>query len=430
MYQTGNQLARRAFLGMVLSGRDAPPKPDRPGVRVARIVEGGAAAHAGARAGDVLLAIARDRGRPVEPIRDVRQLEAFARSVRAGDLVVFEVARDGSTLRLEADAPPFPIEEVAGGRVELGHVEVGGAKLRTIATIPNTPGPYSAILYLQGLRGRSCEFPLDPQDPVRLLVHGWTGAGFLVFRLERSGVGDSEGPACAETDLVWELDGYAAALDALCARPDVDRSRVFLFGESLGGFVAPLVAERPVAGIAVFGAAAMRWCDCVAVTTRRQRHLAGVSGERLEADVALHVELHRRVCREGHTPRTAFERFPHLRAVRSRDCDDDTLFGRHASLFQQLDAIDLEAAWRDVARAGIDVLVLSGQYDWAVSPQDAESLVAAAGAQHETLARIGHDCLAHDTLEASFARPGEGRWDGRVLQAAVDWMTGRTAFRR
>lgn len=48
--------------------------------------------------------------------------------------------------------------------------------------------------------------------------------------------------------------GYRTALHALVANPAVDPARVFLFGDSLGGFMAPLLAhETRVAGISAYG---------------------------------------------------------------------------------------------------------------------------------------------------------------------------------
>ena len=400
-------LARRPFLGLHVKGA-----PDGR-LRVEAVLGGGAAALAGVREGDVVVAI------DGEMLSDALHLLALARSRRPYARVVFAVEREGQALELAGVAPPLPIETSDAADVELGAVEVGDHRLRTIASVPRAPGRHPAVLYIQGVRGRSCEYPLDPGVPFRRMVDGWASAGLLVLRVERSGVGDSEGPPCSATGLDEELDGYLAAIDHLRARSDVDPDRIFLFGQSFGTMTAPLVAmERDVAGIMVYGASAARWHDCVVDTTRRQRLLAGVPEARVDAEVALWGELHGLVCREGWTPALAFEQRPHLRALHSLDCVGETLWGRHVSLYQQLDAIDLFSVWAALGRAGVPVLVARGEYDWICTRGEGEAIVRAVGpsARYEELARTGHDWLAYDSFEKS-RQWGEGRWDGSVVRA-------------
>jgi dienelactone hydrolase len=89
-------------------------------------------------------------------------------------------------------------------------------------------------------------------------MHAIGSQGFVTMRVEKSGVGDSEGPPCASIGYVEELSGYRAALTALRAHPSVDPQRVYLVGISLGGVFAPILgAETKVAGISVYGTLAV-----------------------------------------------------------------------------------------------------------------------------------------------------------------------------
>jgi alpha-beta hydrolase superfamily lysophospholipase len=285
-------------------------------------------------------------------------------------------------------------------------------------------------LYLQGIRCGSCEFPLDPTEPVRKLVEGWAHSGVVVMRVDRSGTGDSEGPPCSNVDLSTELATYRAALAALVARPDVDPRRVFLFGQSFGGMLAPLIAHardekrQALAGIMVYGTSSLRWRDCIMGTSVRQRRLAGYDDARLEEEMARFREMHDLVCLEGFTPARAFEERPHLAMLRSRDCEGETMYGRHVSLFQQLEAIDLDRAWRAVGSARTPVLALRGEYDWICSRDESATIAAAAGTKacHVELAGVGHDMLAHDDLDASYRRPEDGLWNDRVVEETLAWM--------
>ena len=66
--------------------------------------------------------------------------------------------------------------------------------------------------------------------------------GFVTVRMDRPGIGDSEG-MCAETDFEIELRVYRAAFRSLSRYDFIDPSKIFIFGISNGGGFAPLVAE-------------------------------------------------------------------------------------------------------------------------------------------------------------------------------------------
>src|SRR5438270_686022 len=76
--------------------------------------------------------------------------------------------------------------------------------------------------------------------------YGLTRAGFVTMRVERGGMGDSQGPPCMSpaVDLQAEVRGYVAGLKALKEYPFVDAKQVFIVGLSIGGVEAPLVAEQ------------------------------------------------------------------------------------------------------------------------------------------------------------------------------------------
>ncbi len=78
--------------------------------------------------------------------------------------------------------------------------------------------------------------------------------GFVTMRVEKSGIGDSQGPPCSSIGYTQELEGYRAALAALTRHPSVDTDRIYLLGISLGGVFAPsLAVERAIRGIVVYG---------------------------------------------------------------------------------------------------------------------------------------------------------------------------------
>jgi dienelactone hydrolase len=132
-------------------------------------------------------------------------------------------------------------------------------RLRTIVSIPagTLDRRFPAVLLIQGGGCGSIDSPFNVAVAQPGLIHAIGSKGLVTMRVEKSGVGDSEGPPCASIGYDEELAGYRAALKALQSHPAVDPQRIYLVGISLGGVFAPLLAaETRVAGISVYGALA------------------------------------------------------------------------------------------------------------------------------------------------------------------------------
>lgn len=412
-----DNLRRRVHLGLDL-GPDVEGAPAGAGALVRAVHVGGPAEGAGVRVGDRITRVGEvDVTHPADVASATREVVEGA-PVRLG-----LVREDVST---EVDVTPRlrPVESIEGGRVVLGSVVVGSTRLRTILTLPHGAGPWPCVLYLQGIDVGSCEFPLDASAPLRRLVFDWTRAGFATMRVERSGVGDSEGPPPEETDLDAEIRAAVEALQSIARVDEIDPASVFLFGHSVGGMIAPVVASHGrVRGVVTFGTSARRWRTSAVSTTERQLALKGFVGEQLSARLAAWAEMHAAVCRDGLTPAEAIARRPHLSVLASRQCGGAALFGHHARFFRQLDALGVAAAWSALS---IPVLVLHGEHDWVCDRSDADSVAAAvrSSGRLEQLDGVGHDMRSHASLEASFHRPREGAWEGRTSAASAAWMRG------
>jgi pimeloyl-ACP methyl ester carboxylesterase len=410
MYQ-GTGLARRCSFGL----EGARPPGGAPGLDVVRVLPDGAAARAGLFAGDRLVAV---NGAPVLPT----SIAAVARTFRPGDGVAFVVERAGRELRLSTLATPAPVERLDGADLELDTVDVGPHRLRMIRTTPcGAPHPRPTVLYLAGLGHATCELPDGPEAPERRFLEGLTALGFATARVERAGVGDSEGSPPDATDFFTEVAGYRAALERL--RGDSGVGPIVLFGTSLGGMIAPLLAGEGagVNGVVVFGTSARKWVDCILHATRRQRTLAGLSAPALDAELMAWAEIHARICRGGETPAEIFAARPELARFEGPSCRGRTIFGRDVAFFREIEGFDLRALWRTV---DVPVLVLQGAFDWVCPREEGQSVVEACGpsARYVELPGIGHDMRAHATLERSFASPRAGVWNGAVIEAIRAWI--------
>ena len=236
-------LPRRPALGVGLGPADG-------GAVVTAVLPGSAAEADGLKTGDVIRTV---DGSPVRVPADI--IASVARH-RAGETLQLEIARAGTPAPHAVRLGSLLRETMPGVTFEYGAVALAdGSRLRTIVTVPEAErSRRPAVLLLPGGGCGSVDTPMAPDVAQPGLMRTLAARGYVTMRVEKSGVGDSTGPACDTIGYFQELDGYRAALAALKRHPAVDADRVSLLGISLGGVFAPVLAnESSVRGIVVYG---------------------------------------------------------------------------------------------------------------------------------------------------------------------------------
>lgn len=277
-----DDLPRRANLGVALGPTEA-----QRGVKITEVSPESAAFYAGIEAGDVL-----------QKIGSVQLLgpDAVSHAVsalgaqEAGEAVLLTVTKGTYTSHMTIELPELPRETHPDFETIYDSVEVDGTRLRTIVTKPEGEGPFPAVFFIQRLGCTSVEAPTDPDDPVRRLLSGFTKAGYVTLRVEKRGMGDSEGAPCSELDFVSERAGYAAGLAHLKSLPYVDSGNLYLFGDGMGGvFALSLATEEPVAALITYDLPAEPNRDSVEAAESRHdlfwEQLAELDLPALRADV-------------------------------------------------------------------------------------------------------------------------------------------------
>src|SRR5260370_25236523 len=119
-----------------------------------------------------------------------------------------------------------------------------GERLRTIITKPHDAKEKLPVIFVAGwLSCDSVEAPAETKDAAGIVFQGLAQMpGLGLFRVDKQGVGDSEGN-CAENDFESELAGYRAAFHALKNYDFIDSDRIYILGISNGGGFGPLVLE-------------------------------------------------------------------------------------------------------------------------------------------------------------------------------------------
>lgn len=373
-------LPRRAWLGAALEA-----VPGGGGVRVRDVFAGSSAETGGLKPNDVLKTF---DGKPVAALPElVRAL----RSAKAGAKVAFEVERGDKTETVSFALKEWPREaDTDAYRVEYGGVDSKAGRLRTITLVPKKRGRPRApgLLIMQGLTAATLDnsIPTAPIDrPVgmgvyRTIAAALADAGFVVMRVDKAGCGDSEGDA-TQLDFEGERDGYLASLKALKARDDVDPDRLFLFGHSMGGIIAPLLAgEVPVRGVAVYGTSIQTWFEYILENERRQVTLSGGNLVELDQLIRSSERFHHEYLVAKRRPSEIVDQTPELRAIAPiLGVSGDLVFGRHYTFFHQLADLNAPEAW---SKFGGDLLALWGEAEVVTSRRDHEQLAEFHNASH------------------------------------------------
>lgn len=305
-----------------------------------------------------------------------------------------------------------------------------GERLRTIVTKPGEIKGKLPVIFIAGwLSCDSVEAPENTRDETGMLFRQLAQLpGFCLFRVDKQGVGDSEG-SCAENDFASELAGYRAAFRSLKNYDFIDINRVYLLGISNGGGFGPLVPEtsaeqEQVRGYVVVGGWVKTWFEHMLEIERRRFALTGKTPaevtERMRGAATLYYEWlmkKHRVAEILNENATLVELWPEGK-------DHVHLYGRPLAFYEQLQDLNLAAAWSKVK---VPTLVLHGQFDWIMSRDDHELIAQYVNANSPGAARfvevpdMGHTLQSYTNWPDAFANKTRGlNQNGAKL--IIDWL--------
>ncbi len=352
----------------------------------------------------------------------------LATPLQAGSILTGDLPRRGGAA----------LERIEGVDSIYGVLETtDGARLRTILTKPEgAEDPLPAILFVQWLSCDSIELPGSKEDGwSRMLRQIAARSGMVMLRTEKSGVGDSEGPPCAQLGSDRELGHHREALEWLRRSPHVDASRIVIFGASMGATMAPLLAaESDVAAVVVWGGGAKTWLERTLGFERRFRELTAVPADQMTREMQWISRFLPSYLIESIDPAQLAGSDPaHASAWKALiGTEGWTQYGRSPSFHQEAQRRDWAAAW---ARVDVPVLVLYGEADWYEDRAGHELIVRLVNQNRPGLARLAvipsldHHFVQFPSAEA--AARDEGGWvaEGAVVEEIMPFL-GRVAKAR
>lgn len=382
--QSETKLGRRGNLGV----RPAPLTKEKAqdlglkkaeGVWIQQVFPGTTAEDAGMQPDDVLQSLNGT------PIANMAELIQQLKSLWGGETVTMEVWRENMPVILEGEVVPKPFETSDKHEVLYDQVAFQDGHLRSIITKPKGKGPFPSILFIPGYNCASYD-NMSPLHPYKKLIDAFTAKGYVVMRVEKPGMGDGTGSLdCFTCEIGPENDAFLAGFEAMAEYEFVDKDQLFIFGHSLGGINAPVIATQSkakVKGLIVYGTAYEAWFEYLLRMLRFQNPRTGIDYVQNEKDMRLyHTLLYEHYVLKK-TPQELAKN-PEYDRILKRDFQydgGDMIFSRHYRFWQSVNDLNMVDYWSNV---DAHVLSIYGEADFeALDPGNHKAIAKIVNAYH------------------------------------------------
>ncbi len=390
-----------------------------PGIEVRSVTADKAADKAGLQAGDLIVKI---NG---HPISDQITYEKIRRSLRADQAINLLIQRGSEWLQKTLLLDPYPRENTPGLLTTYGSLlTTHGDRVRTIITKPETAtGKLPAILFIQWLSCGPPEQHWRFRDGWATMAQEISKGGYLFLRVSKPGVGDSEGPDCGTYGFNYELETYRSALQHLRSLPDVDTNQIFLFGGSMGGSMAPIIAQgENLSGIIASGCFAKTWYEHMLEIERRIAILQGLSATEVNDKMRLWSEFYSLYLNEKKVPRDIFKTRPEFQKIWNEPSTHQ--YGRPVHFYMEANEHNIAAYWE---KLDLPVLVIYGEYDWIMSREDHVMIAEIMNKKRPGLGtyvevpQMDHQFNIYPSMQESFSGFSD-KFDPSVATKTLEWL--------
>ncbi len=407
-------LGRRAFLGASVSS----PSADRPGAVIRSVEPNSPLQSAGLLPGDRILKVNGTLAASDEIWTDITY------GLRAEQPTQFLIKRGEEVLTPTVKLKPWPKEEHEG--IDTYYEEVindFGITQRIIITKPQQRGKQPTLVLIGGLSCSSIELhPTRTNNWQRTINDLVEKTGMVMMRIEKPGVGDSDGN-CAQSDFLTDLSGYHAAIRKLKSKDYVDTTNIIIYGSSMGSALAPYLAnEHQLAGVISDGTFFKTWFEHMLEIERRIRQMSGDS----ESEIAeklnkYYIPLYYKMMIEKKTYEQAINEYPALADYNYHS--PEHMYGRPVAYYQQLQDFDLAGGWENLE---VPLRIMRGTNDWIMSAYDNQmimDLLNLKGHEDHVLFQfegMDHWNTIHEGPDDSFLG-NPGKWEDEISGRLVRW---------
>ncbi len=286
----------------------------------------------------------------------------------------------------------------------------------TLCLPANHDGRVPAVVMVAGSGPNDRDETIGPNKPFRDIAHGLAEAGIATLRYDKRNFafrGKLDPKMVAGMTVKEEvIDDAAAALQFVSRMAEVDPSRVFLLGHSLGATLTPYIAAEvsPLRGIILLAPAARPLDQLIADQVRRQLEMKGQP----EPEIAKAIEQLK-------------AQFARIRSGEAQDAEQ--VMSASAHYWRDLFSRDIPAA---MGQLGQPVLLLQGGKDIQVTRKEYDLVKASlegrspALVESHWLADVNHLFMkvTGEPTGAEYGRPG--RVDEEVIRTIATWIASQT----
>lgn len=343
---------RKAFLGM-------QGKPVANGIAIDTVVPNSTMAKLKLKKGDILQSVNN---------QPTLTMEAYGKAVgpiRTDDKITVQYLRNGKFATASAKAVMKPYETSPIADIIYDWVPFKNGYLRTMTYKPKSTQKVPCILLIPGYGCGSIENYSKSYNG--RLIDDWIRSGFAVVTIEKSGLGDSFGCApCSEVDIQTDIESFDAGYRYMEQLPFADTSKLFIWGHSMGGTIAPEIAKiHNPKGVMVFGCVFRPWNEFLLEMHRVQKPLLDNLTYQQTEDFARTIhKIYYEFFINKKSPAQLLQ-IPEFRDLTISELgykkDSNDMWGRHWKFWQQIDSLDLAKSWGEVK---CPVLVLHGGTDY------------------------------------------------------------------
>jgi uncharacterized protein len=183
--------------------------------------------------------------------------------------------------------PPYPYRAE-----DVVYDGAGGARLAGTLTMPQSGGPFAAVILVAGSGPHDRDETIFGHKPFLLLADTLTRHGIAVLRTDKRGIGKSTGDYRTATSEDFASD-VESAIAYLKTRPEIDRKKIGLLGHSEGGLIAPMVAakDHSVAFIVLMAGPGLRGDAIIMAQRRLIAEAMGTPADKLAGGDALQRKI-------------------------------------------------------------------------------------------------------------------------------------------
>ncbi len=410
------ELSRRGYFESKIGW----PNNKIPGATIKEVVADSPLQRAGFTSGDIIIAV---DGRTVVNQEDWSAITYGLPSTRKTKI---QAKRGAELITAEVQLKPLPLEENAN--VETLYETVVsdyGIRQRAIITIPkgNKRKKHPAIILIQGLSCSSVEkYSGRSNNWVKLIKDLAEKSNMVLYRIEKPGVGDSEGD-CGAVDFTVELNGYESAIKALKSKSYVDNSKIIVYGNSMGSALAPYLANKfDLAGVISDGTFFKSWYEHMLEIERRILEIEGKSQAEInELMNTIYIPLYYEMLVKKRSFEAILKDNPTYAAHHRQGMNH--MYGRPMEYYHQVQDFNFPKHWEALK---VPIRIRWGTNDWIMTENDNDMIISALknkGHKDHKLykyPKLDHWSTIHPNYANSFNfKPG--KWEDKISQQIIDW---------